>query len=82
MFLYDFYVKYFGWLTDLVCIGKFLPNVPDGSALNELPIQILKLIFMMPFLMIVMWIPILFVFKIGAWMIGCWFGAAENIYED
>lgn len=79
MFLYDFYVKHFDWLTRLVDIGKFLPNTADDSLLNEIPIQILKCLLMMPFLMIVMWIPILFVFRIVAWMFGCWIGAAEDI---
>lgn len=81
MFLYEFYVNNMSWLSDLVCIGKYLPW-GDGPMLESLPLQIFKLIMMLPFLCIVMWIPILFVIRVFSWMVGCWTGCAENIYED
>lgn len=80
--LSDFYIKYFTWLSNLTRIDKFLPWTADGSSLNEVPMQILKFLLEMPFMLIVLFVPILFMIRIGAWMVGCWFGCADNIYKD
>jgi Ca2+/Na+ antiporter len=82
MWLSDFYIKYFTWLSNLTRIDKFLPWVAEDSSLNSVPVQIIKFLFEMPFMLIVLLIPLLFMIRIGAWTIGCWFGCADNIYKD
>lgn len=82
LWLSEFYVKYFTWLSNLTRIDVFLPWVPENSMLNSVPIQIIKCLLELPFMMIVLIIPIFFMIRICAWMVGCWFGCAENIYDD
>lgn len=81
MWLYDFYIKYFDWLSNLTRVDKFIYNAPPESPLNDIPVLIWKTILEVPFFMFVFFIVCLFGFRILFWMLGCWGGAAENIYK-
>ena len=81
-FLYDFYLKYFTWLSQLTRMDRFLPWGAEESLLNSVPIQILKLLLELPFFLIVLWIPVLYSIRMLVWMFGCWMGCADNIYKD
>ena len=81
-FLYDFYLKYFTWLSQMTRMDRFLPWGAEESLLNSVPIQILKLLLELPFFLIVLWIPVLYSIRMLVWMFGCWMGCADNIYKD
>lgn len=81
MWLYNFYIEHFKWLSNLTRADKFIYNAPDESIVNDLPVLIWKLIVEIPFFMFVFFIVTLAGYRILLWMIGCWAGMAENIYK-
>ena len=81
MWLYDFYIKHFEWLSNLTRADKFIFTTKDGSILNDVPVLIWKTIVEVPFFMFVFFMVCLFGYRILFWMIGCWSGMAENIYK-
>ena len=82
MWLYDFYIENCKWLSQFTRVDCFLPNAAPDSMINEVPLLILKLLLEMPFLTLVLFLPLFFAGRILAWMVGCWFGATQNIYKD
>jgi hypothetical protein len=82
LWLSEFYVNNFSWLSNLTRIDKFIPWAAEDSSLTSIPVLIIKFLLEMPFMLIVLIIPMLFMFRIGAWMVGCWFGCADDIYND
>lgn len=82
MWLSEFYVNHFTWLSNLTRIDRFFPWGSEYGAINDLPLLIIKFLLEIPFMMIVLLIPFLFILRIGSWMIGCWFGCADDIYND
>ena len=81
MWLYDFYIKHFEWLSNLTRADKFIYTAPDSSPLNDTPVLIWKMLLEVPFFMCVLFFTFLVGYRIVAWTIGCWCGMAENIYK-
>jgi hypothetical protein len=81
MWLYNFYINHFNWLSNLTRADKFIYNAPDSSPLHNVPMLIWKVIGETPFMMAVFFLIFFVGFRILAWMIGCWCGMAENIYK-
>lgn len=81
MWLYDFYITYFSWLSNLTRLDRFIGLSDSPSSIDIMPALIWKFFIQAPFFTIVICIIWMIGIRIVAWMIGCWFGAADDIYD-
>ena len=76
MWVSDFYMKYFQWLSSLTDIMHFFPNQADISAV---PVVIIKLLLQAPFFAIVFFLPPVLIIRVWLWMIDRWASDFDDI---